>query len=47
MRFMTSTLCVSEFSKVHGIEVAKKIWDTLKKAHEGTDEVREGKVDLL
>jgi hypothetical protein len=44
---MTSSLCVSEFSKVHGIEVAKKIWDTLKKAHEGTDEVREGKVDLL
>jgi hypothetical protein len=27
--------------------VAKKIWDTLREAHEGTDEVREGKMDLL
>jgi hypothetical protein len=29
------------------VELAKKIWDTLRETHEGTDEVREGKIDLL
>jgi hypothetical protein len=47
VRVITSSLSVREFNKVRGIEVAKKIWNTLKEAHEGTDEVREGKMDLL
>jgi hypothetical protein len=47
VRIITSSLCAQEFNKVRNVEVAKKIWDTLREAHEGTDEVREGKMDLL
>jgi hypothetical protein len=47
MRVITSSLSAQEFNKVCNVEVAKKIWDTLRKAHEGTDEVRQGKMDLL
>jgi hypothetical protein len=47
VRVITSSFCAQEFNKVHSIEVAKKIWETLREAHEGTDEVREGKMDLL
>jgi hypothetical protein len=47
VRVITSSLCAQEFNKVRNVEVAKKIWDTLREAHEGTDEVREGKMDLL
>ena len=47
VRVITSSLCIQEFNKVHNVEIAKKIWDTLKEAHEGTDQVHEGKMDLL
>jgi hypothetical protein len=47
IRVITSSLCAQEFNKVRNIEVAKKIWDILREAHEGTSEVREGKMDLL
>jgi hypothetical protein len=47
VRVIISSLCAQEFYKIRNIEVAKKIWDTLREAHEGTDEVREGKMDLL
>jgi hypothetical protein len=47
VRVIISSLCAQEFNKVHNVEIAKKIWDTLKETHEGTDEVREGKMDLL
>jgi hypothetical protein len=47
VRFITSSLCAQEFNKIRNVEIAKKMWDTLKEAHEGTDEVREGKMDLL
>jgi hypothetical protein len=47
MGVITSSLCAQEFNKVRNVEVAKKIWDTLREAHEGTDEVREGKMNLL
>ena len=30
-----------------GIESAKVIWDTLRNLHEGTDSVRESKVEIL
>ena len=47
VRVMTSSLCIQEFNKVLNVQIAKKIWHTLKEAHEGTDQVREGKMDLL
>ena len=42
IRVITSSLCLQEFNKVLNVEIVKKIWDTLREAHEGTDEVREG-----
>jgi hypothetical protein len=47
VRVMTSSFCAQEFNKVRNIEIANKIWGTLREAHGGTDEVREGKMDLL
>ena len=47
VRVITDSLCIQEFNKVRNVEIAKKIWDTLKEAHEGTDQVREGKMELL
>jgi nucleoside-triphosphatase THEP1 len=47
VRVITSSLCDQEFNKVRNVEVPKKIWDTLREAHKRTDEVREGKMDLL
>jgi hypothetical protein len=40
-------LCAQEFNKVKNIQIAKVIWDTLKEAHEGTEHVRQGKMDLM
>ena len=34
-------------NKVRGIVSAKEIWDTLKMSHEGSEEVKEEKMDLL
>jgi hypothetical protein len=47
VRGITSSLYAQGFNKICNVEVAKKIWDTLREAHGGTDEVREGKMDLL
>jgi hypothetical protein len=30
-----------------GVDVAKKIWDTLHLAHEGVDKVRKARIELL
>ena len=30
-----------------GVDVAKQIWDTLHLAHEGVDNVRKARIDLL
>jgi hypothetical protein len=45
--FIMRSLCAQEFSKVWNIQIAKVIWDTLKEAREGTDHVRQGKIDLI
>jgi hypothetical protein len=45
MKVITSSLCAQEFNKVRNVEVAKTPWDTLREAHEGTDEVGEGKME--
>ena len=36
-----------EFSRVSACESAKEIWDCLKIAHEGTEHVKESKIDML
>ena len=30
VRVITSSVCIQQFNKVHNVEIAKKIWDTLK-----------------
>ena len=47
VRVIRSSLCTMEYNKVRGIASAKEIWDTLKMSHEGNEEVKEGKIDLL
>jgi hypothetical protein len=47
VRVITSSLCAQKFNKIRNIEVDKKIWNALREAYEGTDEVREGKMDFL
>jgi hypothetical protein len=46
-RVIMRSLCSQEFNKVRNIQIAKGIWDTLKEAHEGTEHVRQGKMDLI
>ena len=36
-----------EFNKISRLENAKEIWDTLIGMHEGTDSVKESKLDVL
>ena len=44
---LLSCLNPDEFNKVNGIEIAKKVWDTLKVSYEGDKKVRTGKIELL
>ena len=37
----------SEFEKISSCDTAKEIWDTLQVAHEGTNQVKETKINLL
>ncbi|XP_069151792.1 uncharacterized protein [Solanum lycopersicum] len=36
-----------EFNRVSAYEFAKEIWDCLKTTHEGTEQVKESKIDML
>ena len=47
VRVIKSSLCTMEYNKVRGMISAKEIWKTLQMSHEGNDEVKEGKMDLL
>ncbi|SPT17644.1 unnamed protein product [Triticum aestivum] len=40
-------LCPKEFNKISHLENVKEIWDTLIDMHEGTDFVKESKLDVL
>ena len=40
-------LCPEEFNKISRLENAKEIWDTLVDMHEGTESVKESKLDVL
>ena len=39
-------MCPEEFKKISHLENAKEIWDTLVDMHEGTDSVKESKLDV-
>ena len=50
--FKAKTLLVcgigpDEYNRVSAYESAKEIWDCLKTAHEGTEQVKEFKIDML
>jgi hypothetical protein len=45
-RVITGSLCAQEFNKVQHIQIAKVILDTLKETYEGTEHVRQEKMDL-
>ena len=50
--FKAKTLLVcgigpDEYNRVSAFESAKEIWDCLKTAHEGTEQVKESKIDML
>ena len=47
VRVIKTSLCTMEYNKVRGIISAKEIWETPQMLHEGNDEVKEGKMDLL
>ena len=47
MYYLTCALGRSEYDKIANMETAKDIWDTLKTAHEGTDQVKESKIYML
>ena len=40
-------MCPKEFNKISRLENAQEIWDTLIDMHEGTDSVKESKLDVL
>ena len=40
-------LCPEEFNKISRLENAKEIWDTLIDMHEGTESIKESKLDVL
>ena len=50
--FKAKTLLVSgigpdEYNRVSACESAKEIWDYLKTAHEGAEQVKESRIDML
>jgi hypothetical protein len=44
---LTSSIDKEEFNRVHGLDVAKDVWTTLRMAYEGFKPVRKGKVEML
>ena len=42
-----NALCPEEFNKISRLENAKEIWYTLVEMHEGTESVKESKLDVL
>ena len=46
-RMITSSLSLQQFNKIQHVVVAKDIWDILKESHEGTEMIKEGKIDTI
>ena len=40
-------LCLEEFKNISYLENAQEIWDCLIDMHEGTDSIKESKLDVL
>jgi hypothetical protein len=47
IRIIKSSLTSKEYDKVDGLKSAKEVWDTLCINHEGTKQVREGRIRAL
>ncbi|GAB2289773.1 hypothetical protein Dimus_038063 [Dionaea muscipula] len=47
MRLLLCALGPDEYNRIFGKSTAKEIWDTLKTTHEGTNQVKQSKVDIL
>jgi hypothetical protein len=47
IRIIKSSLTSEEYDKVDGLKSAKEVWDTLFINHEGTKQVREGRIRAL
>ncbi|GAB2275855.1 hypothetical protein Dimus_039157 [Dionaea muscipula] len=47
MRLLLCALGPDEYNRISGKFTAKEIWDTLKTAYEGTNQVNQSKVDIL
>ncbi|XP_069144523.1 spindle pole body component 110-like [Solanum lycopersicum] len=45
--FLVCGIGPDEYNRVSACESAKEIWDCLKTAHEGTEQVKESKIDIL
>lgn len=44
---LLASLCEEELDRVEGMESARKIWRTLQRAHEGTNNVKQSKIEEL
>jgi hypothetical protein len=47
IRIIKSSLTSEEYDKADGLKSAKEVWDTLLVNHEGTKQVREGRIHAL
>lgn len=47
MNILYCALDSNEFNRVSACETAKEIWDKLEVTHEGTNQVKESKIDML
>jgi hypothetical protein len=47
LTILTSSVDKEEFNQVDGLDEAKKVWITLRMAHEGSKPVRKTKIDML
>ena len=47
MNLLYCALSVSEFNRISTYTLVKKIWDRLEVIHEGTNQVKESKINIL
>ncbi|KAH0645174.1 hypothetical protein KY284_033058 [Solanum tuberosum] len=46
-KLLVCGICVEEYNRISACESAKEIWDSLRTTHEGTEQMKESKVDML
>lgn len=47
MNLLYYALSPTEFNRISGYDIAREIWDMLQVTHEGTDQVKETRIDML